>query len=321
MQTPIPEFLLAAVGTFALRGIYEAIERHWPTKYLDTDELASRATQLFTGHYLVFRSLPPFLIAIVLAVTSERLGMSALLTIALLYVFQIVLLIRDLWRHGRPGRREALVRMFGQLIVAVTLCSAWLLRTSLAGIVPLPDALLEGVWTAGLTGAVFYAVAREVRREPSDADIEKLVQRGRRSAGARSLGYLRARSRELQIDPICLEAIIIAESLQRPPWFRRLERIAQWTVMRGHPMTTGVAQIMSSRPLTDEESIDKLLASFVGWLEIHGTGDVHPAAWPRLEQFVRTHNTNPALIDVVFRVYTNLDPTAELDDGVVSDWD
>jgi hypothetical protein len=50
-----------------------------------------------------------------------------------------------------------------------------------------------------------------------------------------------------------LHAIMIVENVQRPPWFRALERLKGHVFPRG---TYGILQAEADRPLTDQESID-----------------------------------------------------------------
>ena len=51
-------------------------------------------------------------------------------------------------------------------------------------------------------------------------------------------------------------AIILAESQQRPRWFRKIERIGGSVIGVG---TYGVAQVAAPAPISDKESIDELM--------------------------------------------------------------
>ena len=99
------------------------------------------------------------------------------------------------------------------------------------------------------------------RKKLSDeAVIEQLVDDIGEDAWSYVSNFKATDPREIRI----AKAIILAECQQRPRWFRRLERVKGRLWKQG---TYGVAQVAADGPITDRESIDRLITRLQGHID------------------------------------------------------
>ena len=104
---------------------------------------------------------------------------------------------------------------------------------------------------------------------------------------------------------ISWKATILTESIQRPRWFRRLERLKGILFPRG---TYGIMQVRSSRPIGDRRSIERALQEHRAVFARLPDGVAgSPPTWNRL----RSYNGSHAFLELVKDVH---DEVVELGD-------
>lgn len=179
----------------------------------------------------------------------------------------------------------------------VGLAVAWLTYQAL--IIPnrslLPDLDTAGneLWLAIF--AFLYAVANKVKTSgnPGDRRRNAFVQESYARA-ERLYGSIIRKTTSDSTLQLTIYSVLIYEDYCRPPVIRTLERLWFWKKER----TTGVMQVASAEPLTDEESVkqgtDKLYAAW----QVHSGG----RPWEQVQATILSHNLDSNYLNNVMKV-------------------
>ncbi len=154
--------LLGLGGAGFLAAFYSVVRVEWPASYFSGGSLPEFVVSRSLSRFLVFRLLPPFLIATLVAVTADRQAGAGWLAAATTVSVHLATtsgraLVRlsraGAWRRPE-GRSQLLLQVVpGLLLVPIVIPIVIFTRQSLAGLVPQPNALIEAIWT-GLFVAV-----------------------------------------------------------------------------------------------------------------------------------------------------------------------
>ena len=94
-----------------------------------------------------------------------------------------------------------------------------------------------------------------------------------------------------------MKAVCIAENLQRPPWFRKIESSLSLFKAEG---TYGVMQVKSKKRLSDEESVIISIRKF-----FKNTASISNI--DSLREIIKKYNGNERYIDIVLKIMSFLD--------------
>ncbi|MFY1702646.1 hypothetical protein ACN28G_13020 [Micromonospora sp. WMMA1923] len=111
------------------------------------------------------------------------------------------------------------------------------------------DEFFKAIWTAAFVAVVAVIALRDNSKYH---DTEEIVTRSRREVGDELLAIGRQAAAEFSADATLVEAIILTENLERPRWFRGLERLKGKFFSSG---SYGVMQVWSENPISDGDSI------------------------------------------------------------------
>lgn len=297
--------VLGGVGLVVLLGLYGAIEQNWPLNYMPARSLADMVGRYSLRSYLVFRLIPPFIVFTATTITAQRLYLSPWTTFfagAVIYAALPLLLRAD---NRRPTHRYWLVFAASQLLALSSMLVATLSRSQFSPLVPAPNELLSGLWTAAAAAAGYFAISRFASESGAYND-RMLQERARKDIGATNWVLAKVIADKYGVPTAALRAILIAEATQRPRWFRVLEHAAQTILPGQHQWTTGIAQITSERPLSDSHSIEALAANLKAWMansEYDTEGELTTALF---SEFTATHNALPFYIHTASVAYEAL---------------
>ncbi|AQP44677.1 hypothetical protein RPIT_07535 [Tessaracoccus flavus] len=213
---------------------------------------------------------PAFGVTLAISATAERLGVRpTLATITCLAVFVSYGLFHT-WRAARETANPAKIRLVRIISHGLSTLGGFVgfhARNLFAVLIPYPSELLNAVWTAMFAALVYSGATRLLSRE---TDSRSLFLRARRDMGLDAWNYAKAASRIHEVPSVAVHAIILAEAVQRPRWFRKIETVLPPLMrMAGRDATTGIAQMRSVTALSDEESIDMLCIDMKNWLSHH----------------------------------------------------
>jgi hypothetical protein len=247
-----------ALGAGFLHVFYRAVRFKWPGSYFTVEARLGYTITATPVRYTLFRFAPVFVTCIFVGVTLTRLHEDAIAGIAGVCGLHVIstsgLAIARLMQGRQNQDRAPLVILHVVVAVGIGLAglAAGLLREPLASVVPRLKVLSASLWT-GLFAAVLGAYLVYLSQART-SDVDKAIRQSR-SRIPESLWSLAAQAAlGTQTDEKLVRAIMLVENMQRPPWFRRLERLKGRIFKRG---TYGIMQVESDRPISDEESVER----------------------------------------------------------------
>jgi len=295
--------VIGLLGAILLRLLYSAVGSRWPENYASLRTSLDSYVRWRFSRYLVFRMVPVYLAATVVGVSAHRVGGSPTWAVAIMGVAHatgdaraIVVVCRA--RHW--PRRRALVLLHGVTLVFVAVaCGLASLTYSVwASAVPAPQDVLVALWT-GVFAALLATAWQRVALFPGGSDP---VTEAQRDMGEDVWDYAHLAAEHNVCDADVLRAVLVAESMQRPRWFRRLERAKSRVLPAG---SYGVAQMTSDHWLSDRASIDELARSFAGYYPERGQyGYVLRA---RSEARLERHNPSKVFVSTAMAAHSSID--------------
>ncbi|GAA4491054.1 hypothetical protein GCM10023171_34340 [Microbacterium panaciterrae] len=129
-------------------------------------------------------------------------------------------------------------------------------------LVPSMEGLRDNAWAAliiAIALAAFLRLTNMSSHRPVSENSHALNEllRNRAAAIKRQYGQIVEMVAERHGIPVgMLIAILVYEDLNRPKWIRCIENLVVWVFPL--TLTVGIAQVLSSRPLSDAESIEKM---------------------------------------------------------------
>lgn len=204
-------------------------------------------------------------------------------------------------RRAQPEENVAGLLLYyvaSSMLVAAACAGAILSADRLRPLVPQTDKLSEAAWT-GLFAAVLAVTLQSLGRD--DLSDATLLERARRDVGPGLWRQLSDAASRHGTDGDLLQAIVGAEALQRPAWFRRAERLKGRLQGSG---TYGVAQVSAPAPLSDADSVEELARRFEGFLPDRDESGF--VLRERLAFAVERHNRKEAFVEMVLAFYDEL---------------
>lgn len=281
---------LAAADCILVKAFYRAFESRWPENYFGGEGGIDPVISRTPWRYAIFRLLPVAACLSVAGTVSARLGYSR--TLAVVYTAALYIAggpgrgCVEAWRAGRVGLTiYRLATIFGCIVVAVLTSS---FGEHVDNYIPEAQQLAEAVWTGLAVLALAQLALSLTGRSLKPAE---LVIRARSGISPRLLDAIRSSG---LADSDAVEAIALAEELNRPAWARRLERIL---VPRSG--TYGLMQVRAERPLGDLASVEHYLSRLRASQEFPAIED----DGRDLRSFFLSHNDDSNFADLATRLY------------------
>lgn len=263
------------------------------------------------GRYLVFRLLPPFLVFSLMLGIEHRYAMHANEFVSVLIAATISLLPRDilaLFRKSYKVLGEQAVYLINIVTVYATALALAVLASiyDFSFIAPTVDGVVDNLWSSLFVVVIvtFYkSVARTPVVEPQ-REANKLAnhvvdryQVIREQFGA----AITLSCHTARCSVPLLYAVLIYEDMNRPGYIRAAERLIV-RVFR-QPMTIGIAQVIASEPISDEESIRRAAAILAdtATLDIRATGD-DAQGYAVLIPYLQAYNADPNYPESVIKI-------------------
>jgi hypothetical protein len=284
-------YLLAVVfgiiGVLLLRGIYAILKFRQgalsiPLEYTPLDIPIYYATlqQIMNArglgnrwvHYLLFREIPVVASCLLVAAMSQEFNLSVLqIWGSGILLFMLSSFIDWwMWHKTKHLTNEWLVwsalRFLDLMIIVGVITISFFADTT--AVLPSPGGIVDNLWSALFASVIvaFFLKWTDMNAQREGDEVYSLEDAsfiyGQLRAIQNKFGeVVRATAEANQIDAWLMYAILIYENLNRPPFIRFFERlIVRLTHM---PLTVGVAQVRSNKPLSDVESI-RLMGILLG---------------------------------------------------------
>ncbi|PYE19526.1 hypothetical protein DFR67_103439 [Williamsia limnetica] len=282
----------ASAALAAIYLFYLAASTKWPSSYYLLDDAIGARVSKTTFSYLSFRFLPLFVASLCamgyLSNVTERLAVALCIGVG-----HLVISVVRINPYTNPGpRREKSWYVLQAAVLLVSVCflaiAVWL--APLFG-TTLPQ--WRDFTTAIVTALIVVCVGVFIQSATSK-DV---------AVNSNSIDLARRRYKPM-VDRLALEhgvdrsfalALVIAEDLQRPRWFRVIERrLARARLAR----TVGVGQSTGQWFITDEQGIAMLLSS-IGSLS-SADGDVSRA---KMAAAAEKCNEGDGYVEFVLRIH------------------
>jgi hypothetical protein len=247
----------AALGIGFLHAFYRALETQWPASYFSVSNAVDRSISVSLWRYLTFRTGPILAVGLFAVVSVDRAGGIGWCCAVLIGAVHWALTSgRAIFTAARlpttNAQRNPLVVLHLALLppVALSTLLAIVLAGPLSFLVPPIETVSSDLWTAvaaAVLGAYLVRVVSGRQQEANEA-----VERSRLRIKPELWREAEKAALANSTDPALVKAIMVAENLQRPTWFRALEGIKGRLMGAG---SYGIMQIQSEKPLGDVESI------------------------------------------------------------------
>jgi hypothetical protein len=298
--------LAILVGSGFLHALYRAVKVQWPDSYFTLDSKLGYAITSTPTRYVTFRFVPLFFVALFVAVTLDRLnGNPAAGALGVTLVHIVVSSGRasiGLLRAPFTSRRAPLLVLHGAVAGGSMLAGlgGFVLRKRLQAVVPAVEDLSASLWT-GVFAGVAGVYIMHLSRHDGDNTYSSL-RRSKEELGSRLWDLAGDAALRHGTDPALVRAMMLVENVQRPAWFRKLERVKGALFRRG---TYGVMQVQSSTPLTDEQSIELCVSKHLNGLTVPLTrqGDYDFPDTDALKTIARGYNPDDGYVEGVVAAY------------------
>ncbi len=295
------------LGVTFLYIFYTALRINWPENYFSATDLSAYAISSSPFRYALFRLGPVYITAVFAAVSVDRLGGSGTLTaLGICIVHAGVtsgwrLIQAAKWPRATISNRVAVLLMHSVMFLAVIGIAllAVLSIHPLGPFVPQLSDIGTTIWT-GVIAAILGAYLLTMSRGHS-VNQNQLVRFSHDQIPQALWITAGQIAFEAGADVELTRAIMLVEQIQRPVWFRRLERIKGLVFRKG---TYGIMQAYSERPLGDIESIQKVVRErLVGIIVLTDDGYVDSK---NIEQFAKSYNQSPDFLTLLQTAYSHL---------------
>lgn len=297
-----------AIGAIFLLALYRALKVKWPENYSDMRAVVDSASQKNGFVYLTMRIVPVYLVAIVVAAISGPSEKQVTLGLATLGILHLMLtnlrpsILSKLFRSTDRSKFGHIAFHFATsvLIAFVILVADWSWQLFIP-VLPNGDELVQAFWTALILGVLVAFVQEITRYQPT---ASKGFESAKQDLGPELSEFINSESRRMDVCPTFIQSIILAECIQRPKWFRKLENLKGRFI---GPGTYGVAQMSANEPIGDMRSIELLCEKFSGYYPLRSPhGQI-------LQQLISAkyeeHNFDPNFVNLALGNFGRLEPS------------
>lgn len=290
------------IGSALIYLFYIAVRTRWPANYASSSNDFGMIVNRTILRYAAFALGPPYTVALLVSTTVGRAGGAGMVVAVLIGAFQVCYLrVPEIYRTLRYNHTA--MRM-PTVLTEVGLAVATLAVAALGGfgpgplgfVVPPIDELFKSLW-----GTIFVAIlaAIVIAKTRVQLDIGRLITRSRREVGPRLRELARSEAVKVDVDPDLAETVLLTENLQRPDWFRQLERIKGRLFPRG---SYGVMQVSAERPISDEDSIVRAVAGHLRGLVL-ATGKHGGTDYESLRAALAQYNNDSVFVDLAMNIF------------------
>lgn len=247
--------------------------------------------------YLLFRFGPVYVVATLVGDLAEQ-GSSAIIWTASIHCLSTSgLAIAVAPSRGQLSRQRIAADLLVIAGILTTSALALLTLPVWEDVLPDPEQYVESLLTAIFAAIVFFAVGRLTARSQVRRDgINYMLMATPRDIDAVVVG-----ASKYVVDRDLALAILIAETLQRPAWFRRLERFAG---KLGIARTFGPLQGSGRPDARDADAIDEALRR-LGPLTLSRPGGYGPKQ-AHLQWALERHNASTAFVELAEAVFGSI---------------
>lgn len=312
INSTVETYLLMVSSIAFIYAFYRFFESKWPEHYFSPDDKTSIFVSLSLTRYLVFRFFPVVVItALIFSIsknfhTHERIILGFISGLFHGIITNGVSIVKILIKDSSV---KLYINKFLQIgsnlltLVIVTIAgasggyiSSFEVTQKLS---PTFQGIVDNLWSSFIAIALFF-ILRKVYSMTQNLQPVDIYERSYKKISADLLDYIKRIAEDNNADEKLVLAICITENLQRPKWFRLLEKVS-WLIFRKKG-TYGIMQVTSSEYLTDEESITISVKEYLS-----NTKNINQD-YLSIEAAVSNYNKDPNYVATVMEAYSFLGP-------------
>lgn len=292
----------ALIGSILISLFYTAVRTRWPSNYASSANDLGMIINRTIVRYIAFSLAPTYVICLLVATTARRAGGIALVTAILIGAFRVVYMyIPNIYRTVRYNRSLARTpSIILDTALALSIFAVAYLGSLGPGkftyLIPPVGDLFTSLW-----GTIFVAVlaAVVIAKTNVQINVDRLIKRSRREVGTELLEFARNEAVRVKTNPDLVETILLTENLERPRWFRRLERIKGRLFPNG---SYGIMQVTSDQPISDKDSITRAVEDHLNGLPLI-QGESGYADYDSVQNALKRYNDNVVFIQLGAQIF------------------
>jgi len=214
-------------------------------------------------------------------------------------------LLQLIIRSGRLKRffnvySQYLVHIFSILSIPITgFFSGWASNSKYVGsFFPTWQGLVDNIWSSFVGAGLAVLIYKTY--ENRDQHPAEIFQRSLATIDDNLIDEIEIKSRQFHADKAIVLAVAIVENIQRPKWFRFLERIKSLIIRRG---TYGIMQVTSTKPLNDKKSVDLAVKEYFANQRVYGEW-ISDERRNEVIKIAKTYNNDETYANLVADAYT-----------------
>lgn len=298
------ESAISALSIYAgLRLFYALFKINWPEYYFSINDKNSLFVRHSFARFMLFRMLPPFFIILFFLTIFLReysLGSVMFVSICAVTIYGLTSDGKALFRlfkmskdvkifFNKPAQIFFHIFVLGLLVVIGVVC-AFFSKTQVAlAIFPSYRSIVDNLWSAMI--GFFLATLIKEKLSGNCISEDHVIKKSKNEISPEIFSLIDELSAKSDANPNLVKAIAVAENLQRPKWFRNIERIISGFGVHG---TYGLMQVRSDGYLNDEESIRVAVDTYFS-----NTKDMSEE---QIRETILRYNRSSAYQDIVLKV-------------------
>lgn len=302
--------LLAIFLGLTVTLTFRLIKSEWPLLYVDFTSIIDPIQRRSMSRWVIFRTGPALVCGLFLAVTMKRWDGGVWFPIGTMYAVHLLSIylvptIRGL-RSGTLGIRQIVLWISSALLVLTAVFLAVLIRGIVEPLVPKPEEMVYVLWT-GMFAAFALAFISRILQRDDQLVMGELIDRSVQELESRWFTIADQFAEEHGVDKWLFRAVMIVENIQRPRWFRRIERMIGRFRRNG---TYGIMQVRSRVPITDKESFQIAARDHLSFTHSR----IPENSWQKVERLkgaIIGYNSNPVFVEMVTEVIKQIAPFGE----------
>lgn len=291
-------------GSVLLFLFYSSVRVKWPNSYITLRNQAEEAVARGPLRYAIFRAGPFLLVGLAVSASSERLKIDGSVALGALLLSHLAATNGRSFINSVKAGRVAANGILSNLATAFGLSAlAYLILRygeRLSFLVPGLDEFVSALWT-GLVAAVLAVLLQNfVRSDSDEVDLERLS----RDIGPRLESYIDSCAWAHRLDPVLLRSILYAEVLNRPRWFRGIERAVGAFRSGG---TYGIGQAGVTASASNESSIEAVAANYANVKVLRSRGAYGSLNAAALEALLERQNPSREFVKMAASIFSRLE--------------
>jgi len=301
--------IISFLNYFTLKLFYKTFELKWPELYFSTNDIVALYVSASLKRYIFFRFLPFFISITFFAgvfmkdfATSEVVKTTVFS--AFLYgfftdikaIFYIIKKSPEIKTYFNKQHQILIHFITFLFFLIIGYFSGYIAKNHfIKNIFPTIQGLVDNLWSSFFVVIFLFYIKKILSEEGLSEDY--IFKNSLSKIDPRILKAIDYECKKFSANKNLVKAICIAENIQRPSWFRKIELIFGIFKKEG---TYGIMQVKSKKPLSDIESISLAIEKF-----FKNTANIKDIS--TIKNIIFKYNNDKKYVEVIMKIMNFLD--------------